>query len=72
MNIPPRAVRGERCNSFIIPGEGLFQRGSKDPLSQGTSGDSVQQQLQAVRSSSWLSPVDHGPRGQEGVSKECV
>lgn len=63
---------GKGATTLFIPMEGLFQRGSRGPLSQGTSSDSVQQQLQGMRSSSWLPPVDHGPRGQEGVSKECA
>lgn len=61
---------GKDATTLSTPVERLFQRGRRGSLSQGTSSDSVQ--LQGVRSSIWLSPEEHGPRGQEGVSKECA
>lgn len=73
MNIPHRAISSEgreRCNLFIHPYDECKgdapEQNQRSPVPGGPQAiaDSVQQQLGGMRSSSWISPADHGPEGR--------
>ena len=58
----------ERCNLFIHPYVRGYSRGESEvpcPGGPQVIADSVQQQLGGIRSSSWLSPADHGLEGRK-------